>query len=131
MRGLAFGADRRPIPRLKRMPQDDPEFECEVHDHGDTAVVELSGELDLATVPEAESALRKAAAEKRQVVLDLRGLAFMDSTGLRMTLEMDALARQDGFHFVIVRGTQLIHRIFQMSGVEDHLTLVDEPPAGI
>jgi anti-sigma B factor antagonist len=92
-------------------------------------VVRLSGELDLATAPEAEAALRRAAARKREVVLDLRGLAFMDSTGLRLTLMMDALARQDGFDFVIVRGTELIHRIFQMSGVEEHLTLVDEPPA--
>ena len=113
------------------MSPDEPEFECKVHEHGETAVVELSGELDLATVPEAESALRTAAAAKRRVVLDLRGLAFMDSTGLRLTLEMDALARQDGFHFVVVRGTELIHRIFQMSGVEEHLTLVDEPPAGL
>ena len=39
------------------MTPDEPEFECKIHDHGETAVIELSGELDLATVPEAEAAL--------------------------------------------------------------------------
>lgn len=111
------------------MSQAPPEFECDVHEHGEIAVVRLAGELDLATAPEAEAALRQAAAEHRKVVLDLRRLAFMDSTGLRLTLEIDALARQDGFDFVIVRGTGLIHRVFEMSGVEQHLTLVGEPPA--
>lgn len=113
------------------MSQAPPEFECDVHEHGEIAVVRLAGELDLATAPEAQAALRRAAAEKREVVLDLRGLVFMDSTGLRLTLEMDALARQEGFRFVVVRGSGIIHRVFQMSGVEEHLTLVDESPPGV
>lgn len=106
-----------------------PDFECEVVDSGDDAIVRLRGELDLATTPEVEEVLRKLAAEKRQVTFDLRGLDFMDSTGLRLTIEINNLARQDDFHFVVVRGNKLIHRLFEMSGVEDHLTLVDEPPA--
>jgi anti-sigma B factor antagonist len=106
-----------------------PEFECDVRETADQAVVRLSGELDIATTPEVEEVLRRVAAAKREVVLDLSGLDFMDSTGLRMTIELNALARQDGCHFIIVRGNDQVHRIFEMSGVEEHLTLVDEAPA--
>ena len=109
------------------MYQPVPEFSCDVVETPTSAVVRVAGELDLASTPEVEEALHRLATQKKLVTLDLRGLVFMDSTGLRLMIEIDALARQDGFHFEIVRGNDLIHRIFQMSGVEEHLTIVDEP----
>jgi anti-sigma B factor antagonist len=44
----------------------------------------LRGELDLATTPRLEDALAEA---DGNVLLDLRGLTFMDSTGVRVLLE--------------------------------------------
>jgi hypothetical protein len=40
------------------------------------------------------------------VMLDLRELRFIDSTGLRLILEIDAMAREDGFNFALVRGAR-------------------------
>jgi anti-anti-sigma factor len=40
------------------------------------------GELDLAAVPELDAALQRAAADRKRVVVDLRGLDFMDSSGV-------------------------------------------------
>jgi anti-sigma B factor antagonist len=102
-------------------------FRCEVRQGRASAVLVVAGELDLATVGELESALQSLAKTKRAVTLDLRELRFVDSTGLRLILEIDALARQDGFNFALVRGPETVQRIFAITGVEDHLVFVDAP----
>ena len=63
------------------------------------------GELDLATVP-AWSRSWRGVRESGvpRVVLDLRGLTFMDSTGLSLTLRWSLEASRDGFDFSLVRG---------------------------
>jgi anti-anti-sigma factor len=102
-------------------------FRCEVRQGRASAVVVVAGELDLATVGELESALQSLAKTKRAVTLDLRELRFVDSTGLRLILEIDAMARQDGFNFALVRGPETVQRIFAITGMEDHLVFVDAP----
>ena len=64
---------------------------------------------------------------KRAVTLDLRKLRFVDSTGLRLILEIDAMARRDGFNFAVVRGPETVQRIFAITGMEDRLVFVDAP----
>jgi anti-anti-sigma factor len=88
------------------------------------------GELDLDTAHEVEQQLadlRSAGCER--LVLDLRGLRFMDSTGLRLVIRWDTIARQDEFEFAIVPGADVVHRVFQLTGMDQHLRVV-EPPAG-
>jgi anti-sigma B factor antagonist len=80
------------------------------------------GELDLATVQRVEASLREVCdAGFRQVILDLSGLTFMDSSGLTLVLEWDALGRQDGFDFVVVPGPPCVQRLFDLCGVVDRL----------
>ncbi|HJZ61167.1 MAG TPA: STAS domain-containing protein [Miltoncostaeaceae bacterium] len=59
-------------------------------------LVRLDGELDLLGVPEVEEALDLAGADGTAVVLDLRGLAFIDSSGLRCILLADRARRARG-----------------------------------
>ena len=89
----------------------------------------VRGELDLASAPALDVALRDADADGTRVVLDLRGLTFIDSTGLRTVLQADARARSDGHELLIVRGGAAVHRVFVMAGVAELVPLVDEPPA--
>src|SRR5829696_7557529 len=106
----------------------DPEpFRCEVKRGRASAVVEIAGELDLATVDKLGNALHSLAGTKRAVTLDLRELRFIDSSGLRLILQIDAMARQDGFNFALVRGPETVQRIFAITGMEDHLVFVDAP----
>jgi anti-sigma B factor antagonist len=102
-------------------------FRCDVKQRRASALVELTGELDLATVGAVHDALQSLMESKRSITLDLRGLTFIDSTGLRLILEIDALARQDGFNFAVVRGPQTVQRIFAITGVEEHSVFVDAP----
>jgi anti-anti-sigma factor len=105
------------------------ELRCEIARNGRVAWVRPFGELDLDTVHRVEAALEELRAEGSiDVVLDLRGLTFMDSTGLRLVIRWDTAARADGFRFGIVPGEDVVQRVFRLTGMEDHLTLADPPP---
>jgi anti-sigma B factor antagonist len=64
-----------------------------------------AGELDMGSTPKLEQAnraLRQVGAA--HLVLDLRRLTFIDSTGLRLALDADADARADGLRLELVPG---------------------------
>jgi anti-sigma B factor antagonist len=103
-------------------------FSISVDNQGARAVVEPRGELDLATAPELEAVLGERLDAGQEVVVDLRRLGFMDSTGLRVILA--AHKRVGGApRFCIVRppdgGT--VARVLTIAGVLDQLAVVDEP----
>ena len=63
----------------------------------------------------------------RHVVLDLRGLTFMDVTGLHELISENEFARSNRHNLAVVRGTDAIQRVLKLTGVEDLLVLVDDP----
>ena len=76
-----------------------------------TAVVRVAGELDLATVPELSNVLEGLERECRRIVLDVSGLTFIDSTGLRLALiEHDHASIADGFEFAMLRSGRICPR---------------------
>lgn len=89
--------------------------------------ITLEGELDIATAPEVEAALRDAADEPAPgpCVLDLRALTFMDSSGLRAILSANGAARRDGWQLRLVAGPPAVQRVFEICGVTDGLRFVD------
>lgn len=90
----------------------------------------LSGELDIATAPQVEQELERQEVETPPVlVLDLRGLKFMDSTGLRTVLGADARAREGGRRLVVVRGPAAVDRIFSVTHLDERLEIVEDPAA--
>lgn len=89
-----------------------------------SVVVVLAGELDIASAPSLNEAL--AAIADRGVVLDLRQLDFIDSTGLHSLVKADRRAREAGKPFVIVRGRQQVQRVFDVTGVGQRLEIVEE-----
>jgi anti-sigma B factor antagonist len=101
-------------------------FHCEVRRDGDTGSVRPVGELDLATVAHVEAELRALRdAGCPRVVLDLRGLSFMDSNGVRLAVAWDAAARGDGFTFAIVPGIEPVQRVFRLTGLEGRLPVAE------
>ena len=87
-------------------------------DQGDARVVALRGELDIATAEIAEEALRPGVD-----VLDLTGLEFMDSAGVRVLLGICRTRSEP----LVVRGvTRAVRRILNMTGLSDMLIFEDE-----
>ena len=63
------------------------------------------------------------------VVFDLRGLDFLDSTGLRLILGADSRARREGRRVVIVPGPEKVHRVFRITLLDRRLEFADSPEA--
>jgi anti-sigma B factor antagonist len=91
------------------------------------AQIALSGELDIATAPRLEEEVRRLEGEGRKlIVVDLRGLQFMDSSGLRALLSADTRARERGARLVIVRGDERIQRVLRITRLDERLEIVDD-----
>jgi anti-anti-sigma factor len=91
-------------------------------------VLRLSGELDVASAPALERAFETACATRpRQIVLDMRELKFMDSTGLRTLLLANETARETGSAFGLVKGPKQVQRLLSLTRVADRLVIVDDP----
>ena len=90
----------------------------------------LRGELDISSAPLVEEALgRIESAQPGLILIDLRRLEFMDSTGLRTVVSADARAREQGRQVAVVRGPQPVDRIFTVTRLDERLRIVDEPEA--
>ena len=89
----------------------------------------VSGELDLDSHIRLEDELRRVEENRPPVlVLDLRELEFMDSTGLRVVMAADTRARDDGRRLVVVRGSDAVNRVFRITRMDERFEMVDEPP---
>ncbi len=102
-------------------------FRCEIEDAGRGAArVVPTGELDMSTVRELETSLRDAhAAGFRRLVVDLRGLEFMDSTGLTLLTRWSIAAELDGYELALIAGADRIQRLFDITGLAPHFEFVD------
>lgn len=93
---------------------------------GDTHVIELAGELDIAGVPAVERELQRVeGSDARMVVLDLRELGFIDSSGLRVVVL--AHRRRPG-RLAVVQGSRAVQRVFELCGLVKLLPFVDTAP---
>jgi anti-anti-sigma factor len=95
--------------------------------HGGVVVV-ASGEIDLATSPDLRTALRAPEAQAPVVVLDLREVSFMDSSGLGVIVGQNKRAREEGFTFAVaISGASEVERILQISGLAATLDIRSTP----
>jgi anti-anti-sigma factor len=101
----------------------------ETSERADGYHVELSGELDIASASNIES--RLMALEQREpelLILDLRRVNFIDSTGLSMIINADGRAKKAGRRLTIVSGDGVPRRILRTVGLEDRLDVLSDLP---
>jgi anti-sigma B factor antagonist len=106
-----------------------PKLQFETTRNGTVATVRPTGELDLSGALVLEAELDRLAEEPElaTVVLDLRGLEFMDSSGLRLVVVADMKAREAGRRFCLVRGDETVHRVFEITRMSERLDFIDDP----
>jgi anti-anti-sigma factor len=105
------------------------EFSIAASDRDGRAHMTLRGELDLATAPELEQLVNERLDTGQDVVVDLRGLEFMDSSGIRVLVAAHArAARNDARLFVVRPGpATAVAKIVEVSGLDGELHIVDDP----
>lgn len=97
-------------------------FRVDVHPAADAVRVVPAGELDIATAAQLDARideLRHAGAHT--VLLDLRHVEFIDSSGLQLTLKWDAELRRQGRGFAVLPGPARVQRVFAIAGLLDVL----------
>jgi anti-sigma B factor antagonist len=98
-------------------------FSVRIERRGDAAVVVPTGELELATAPALEASLARAFEDDcGHVVLDLRELEFIDSSGLRTLLTARRQAEDAGQRFSLVAGHRGLERTLEIAGVHKVFT---------
>lgn len=103
-----------------------PTFTCSCEPYGTkTALVSVSGELDLATSPRLLVALQEAQHGSGSVILDLRGVSFMDCSGLHAILDAKATHDAEDCRLLIVRGQPHVHKLFELSETSRCLEIVE------
>jgi anti-sigma B factor antagonist len=90
--------------------------------------VHVAGELDLATVAKLRETLDDAQRHARVVVLDLRELVFMDTSGVHLILEAAARARSGGGRLMLVRPPVGVDRVLTITGVPNEVLIFDAEP---
>jgi anti-anti-sigma factor len=104
------------------------QFRLEVRSEGRATVFVVRGELDLASGPELEAELgRLTEPPPELLVVDLRHLDFMDSTGLSILVKAHQRAVEEGWEFGLVRGTPQVQRLLELTGVSERLPMADSP----
>jgi anti-sigma B factor antagonist len=107
-------------------PSGSEPFTCEVVPERDGVRVRPVGALDMATAPALDAEIAQLRdAGFRRILVDLRRLEFMDSSGLRALLTLHARAGSDGFELGVVRGNPAVHRVFEVTGTKDVLPFTD------
>jgi anti-sigma B factor antagonist len=91
-------------------------------------VLAVSGEIDIATVDEVAAAIRDELV-RGPLLLNLRELSFIDSSGLRMLIDLLRASEQNGWSLTI--GSELhgnVERLLKMAGILDMLPFDGGPP---
>jgi anti-sigma B factor antagonist len=105
-------------------------FRCDAQPANGRIDVVPRGEIDIASVPVLDAKLRELRESGfDRVLLDLREVTFMDSTGLRLILAWDDEARRDGLELRLLAGPPTVQRLFELTGVLGRLQFVDPPGA--
>ena len=97
--------------------------------HVDTTIVRLYGEFDLSGEERLNVLLEELADERpATLVIDLRALTFIDSTGLRVLVSVMNDASRDGFDFAVLCNEGSVRTVLRETGLDGFLPVID--PAG-
>jgi len=90
---------------------------------GQVATVVLKGEIDPATADLFAEGLAQASTQAPRVVVDMGGVTFIDSTGLRVLLEARERSGQNGEALVISAPSTSTRRLFEISQLDELFTI--------
>ncbi|HXD55122.1 MAG TPA: STAS domain-containing protein [Solirubrobacteraceae bacterium] len=101
------------------------QLHIDLRQESDRVIVKLEGELDMANAPLLQSSIESPdLSGTKTVVLDLQGLTFLDSTGLRIILAAREQCWRRGQEFAVTPGSQQVQRLLSVTGVGEHLRTI-------
>jgi anti-sigma B factor antagonist len=108
-------------------PQPPPPFQITVARINGSTYLTVRGELDIYTAPQLQRALAAESAKGGVLVLDMEGLDFIDSSGIRLLLLAWQESQRDGFNLRLTRGSDPVMRALELVGLVDELPFLGRP----
>ena len=98
-------------------------FEVETEERSGDLVVRLIGEFDILAFDEVDALLAAAQSDGYgSVIVDLRGLTFIDSSGIRALVRAHKRTQDSETDLRLIRGSDAVHRVFEVAGLDGRLS---------
>jgi anti-sigma B factor antagonist len=108
------------------------DFEVSIDEGAEAySVIAVRGEVDLHTAPKVQYAIERAAAAARAVVVDMSGIAFMDSTALSALMRSKNALQEQGISLRLAAPSKAVDRIFSVTGFRDYFDIFPSRDAAI
>lgn len=112
---------------MEASPQGQGGFTISTRTDGARVSVDVAGDLDIATADQLTTQLEQLdVPQNGEIVVDLSGVGFMDSTGLRIMIAANRKAGEAGHGFTVVTGESPARRVFELTRMDEHIRVVDE-----
>jgi anti-anti-sigma factor len=103
-------------------------FGVELHEQPGGVRVELTGEIDLSVIDDLERRLAPALEQAPDpLVIDLRAVEFLDSSGLRLLIALNEKTQADGRRFTLIAAGDPVARVLELAGIDDRLEILSDP----
>jgi anti-sigma B factor antagonist len=90
--------------------------------------VALSGELDMSSAYCLDAELRRLEqTQPEMLIVDLRDLTFMDTSGLARLLAAHRRARNGGWRLGLIRGPEAVERMLRLAATQERFLTVPDP----
>jgi anti-sigma B factor antagonist len=106
-------------------------MELEKYMRGRVTVLALQGELDSTTAADARERIGELVPTDGAVLLDLDGMTYMSSAGLRVLLLIYRQVRESGVRLALARLSPDVAEVMTDTGFIDFFTVVDSVDAGV
>jgi anti-sigma B factor antagonist len=107
-----------PEPDTPPTPGSSEAFATEIQETGGIWLIRASGDIDLDTAPKLEAVLSRAIdAAPSRVIVELRSVTFLDSTGLRVLVDAERRLSDAGGALVIDGMSEAVRRVLEVTGL--------------
>jgi anti-sigma B factor antagonist len=90
----------------------------QIHEQEGFTIVALSGEVDLSNSPEVRTQLLDILAQKKNVLIDLADVSYIDSSGIASLVEGYQKARDNGLRFGLVNVSEVARNVLQLAHLD-------------
>jgi anti-sigma B factor antagonist len=93
-----------------------------------TNVIHVTGDLDLMTAPELQACAESVVARAAEILIDLSGVQYLDSSGLSALIRVQRTAQQAGGSALVSAASPTAERVIETAGLREILMGPTAPP---